>query len=40
MIEVNHVILNRLGGRDNVADQARVVGNFDAQGVLHRVHRG
>src|SRR5208283_3722812 len=39
MIEVNHVILNRLGGRNNVADQARVVGNCDAQCVLDRVDR-
>ena len=40
MIEVNHVILNGLRRRDDIADEAGIVGNFDAQGVLHRVDRG
>ncbi len=40
MIKVDDVILHQLRAGDQVAHQARVIGHFDLQSVLHRSHGG
>ena len=40
MIEVDDVILHQLRAGDQVAHQARVIGYFDLQCILHRPYRG
>ena len=39
VVEVDHVILDELHGFQQVADDAGVVGNGDAEGVLDGAHR-
>ena len=40
VVEVHHVVLDELGAEHEVAHQLRVLGDGDAQGVLHRPHAG
>ena len=39
MVEVNHMVLDILRQLHDVADDLRVLGDGDAQGVFHRAHR-
>ena len=40
MIEVDDVVLHHLGQEHDVADDLGILGNLDAERVLHRAHRG
>jgi hypothetical protein len=40
MVKVNNVVLNRLRGRDDIADQLGIGRNFYSQGVFNGVDRG